>query len=627
MLKKLQLKSGVNRENTRYTNEGGWYDCDKIRFRQGTPEKIGGWQQLSANSYNGTCRSLWPWASLSYATYLGVGTNTKYYNMVGGTFNDITPIQTTTAAGAVTFAATNGSSTITVTSAAHGTTVNTFVTFSGAVSLGGNITATVLNAEYQVVSVLSANTYTITATATANASDVGNGGSAVVGAYQVSAGFANQTPTSGWGAGGWGLGAWGVGDSSTVSLRVWNAQNFGENLIYGPVGGPMYYWKANTSLTTRGTLLSAEVGATDVPLMQNQIIISDASRIVIAFGVNDYGSSTQDPMLIRWSDQESAINWTSVATTQAGSLRLSHGSQIITALQVRQEILVWTDTSLYSMQYLTSEPWWGVQLLSDNISIISNRAAAYSGGVTYWMGADKFYAYDGRTQTLPCDLRQYVFEDFNNDQEQQVFATTVEKFNEIWWFYCSLNSDTIDKYVVFNYLEKLWYYGTMPRTAWIDSSIISHYPISASNGKLIYQEYGTDDNSTGTPAPITAFITSAEFDIDDGDSLGFVWRVIPDITFRGSSAANPAATMYLLPLQNSGSGYNNNTSTNSNQSVAGDSSGAITRIGTYPVEQFTGQINTRVRGRQMSIKVESTALGVQWQLGAPRIDIRPDGRK
>jgi hypothetical protein len=631
-LKKVMLKPGVNRENTRYTNEGGWYDCDKIRFRQGTPEKIGGWQLLSNNTYNGTCRSLWPWASLAGAPYLGVGTNTKYYIMVGGTYNDITPIQTTTAAGAVTFAATNGSSTITVTSVAHGVTPDTFVTFSGAVSLGGNITAPVLNAQYQVVSVVSANVFTITVSAVANASDVGNGGAATVGAYQVSAGYATETPTAGWGAGGWGLGPWGIGSPSDVSIRIWNAQNFGENLIYGPKGGAMYYWQANTSLTTRGTLLSAEVGASDVPLMQNQIIISDASRFVITFGVNDYGSTSQDPMLIRWSDQESAISWTPAATNQAGSLRLSHGSRIVTALQVRQEILVWTDTSLYSLQYLGPPIVWGSQLLSDNISIISNRAAAYSGGVTYWMGADKFYAYDGRTQTLPCDLLRYVFEDFNNDQAEQVFATTVEKFNEIWWFYCSANSDTTDKYVVFNYVEKVWYYGTLPRTAWLDASIISQYPISAgpislSSGRLIYHEYGNDDNSTGTPAPITAFITSAEFDIDDGDSFGFVWRVIPDITFRGSSAASPAVTMYLLPLQNSGSGYNNNTSTNSNQSVAGDSFGAVTRIGVYPVEQFTGQINTRIRGRQMSIKVESTELGVAWQLGAPRIDIRPDGRK
>jgi len=626
-LKKLLLKPGVNRENTRYTNEGGWYDCDKIRFRQGTPEKIGGWEQLSSSTYNGTCRSLWPWTSLSYANYLGVGTNTKYYIMLSGAFYDITPIQTTTAAGAITFAATNGSSTLTVTQTAHGVTAGTFVTYSGAVSLGGNITATVLNAEYQVVATPSVNTYTIVATATANASDVGNGGAAVVGAYQVYAGNAIEVPINGWGAGAWGSGTWGAGGTSFPRLRTWSVQNFGENLIFGPGGGAIYYWKASTSLTTRGTLLSAEAGATDVPLMQNQIIVSDASRFVLAFGVNDYYSSTQDPMLIRWSDQESAVNWTPAATNQAGSLRLSNGSEIVTAIQARQEVLVWTNTALYSLQYLGPPIVWGSQILSDNVSIISNRAVAYSNGVTYWMGADKFYAYDGRTQTLSCDLLRYVFNDFNNDQARQVFATTVEKFNEIWWFYPSLNSNTTDRYVVFNYLEKLWYYGTMPRTAWIDASVLSHYPISASDNKLIYQEIGNDDNFTGTPAPITAFITSSEFDIEDGNSLGFVWRVIPDITFSGSSAASPAATLYLLPLQNSGSGYNDNTSTNSNQSVAGNSSGAITRIATYPVEQFTGQINTRVRGRQMSIKIESTGLGVQWQLGAPRIDIRPDGRK
>jgi hypothetical protein len=641
-LKKILLRPGINRENTRYTNEGGYYDCDKIRFRQGTPEKIGGWQSISENTFLGVCRSLWPWSILNGAKYLGTGTNLKYYISETGTYYDITPIRDTTAPGAVTFAAVTiapYSSTITVSDTAHGCVDGDFVTFSGVASpggLGGNITEAVLEQEYQITYV-DANSYTITAKSPttglpvlSNASDTGNGGAAVVGAYQINVGSVLQSAFVGWGAGTWGGGGWGVGTASVGNdyLRVWNAANFGEDLIYGPSGGTIYYWDATTGTGSRGVAVSSLSGASDVPLFQNQLLVSDTSRFVLAFATNDYGASTQDPMLIRWSDQESAVNWTPAATNQAGSIRLSHGSEIVSALQVRQEILVWTDTSLYSMQYLGPPVVWGTQLLADNLSIVSDRAAAVAAGVTYWMGYDKFYAYDGRVQTLTCDLQKHVFDDFNIDQQLQVFATTVQKFNEVWWFYCSANSTAIDRYVVFNYIEKVWYYGTLARTAWIDSSVVSHNPIAAGYAqKLLYQEYGVDDNTTVTPAPITAFITSAEFDIEDGNDFGFIWRVLPDITFRGSTAANPQVTMYLLPLQNSGSGYNDNSSTNANQSVAGTSYAPITRTATLVVEEFTGQINTRVRGRQMSIKIESTELGVQWQLGAPRIDIRPDGRR
>ena len=634
-LKKIQLKSGVNRENTRYTNEGGWYDCDKIRFRQGTPEKIGGWSPVTPSAtYLGTARSLWPWTTNNAFPYLGVGTNLKYYIESGNVYNDITPIRTpVTATGFVTFAATNGSATITVTNTAFGSSAGDFVTFSGAVSLGGNITAAVLNQNYQIATVISVNSYTITATATANASDSGNGGGATLGAYEVPVGYAINIPLYGWGAGFWGSGGWGTGSTSTSAIRIWNAQNFGQDLIFGPKGGPLYYWSTTGSpLTSRGVALSSLAGASDTPVMQNLMIISDTSRFVFAFGTNDYGTSTLDPMLIRWSDQEDAANWTPVPTNQAGSIRLSHGSYIVAVAQTRQEILVWTDTSLYSLQYVGAPIVWSSTLLTDNISILSDRAWATAAGVTYWMGLDKFYLYEGRTGTLTCDLRQFIFDDIpgiNNNQNEQVFASTVEKFNEVWWFYCSAGSTSVDRYAVYNYMEKIWYYGTMGRSAWMDASVISHLPIAADdvNKKLMYQENGTDDVSTNVAMPITSYITSAEFDLDDGHNFSFVWRMLPDITFRGSSAANPAATMYLLPLANSGSGYNNNTSTNSDQSVASQSSAAITRTGTYPVEQFTGQVYTRVRGRQLSIKVESTALGVQWQLGAPRLDLRSDGRR
>lgn len=616
-LKKLAFKPGVNRENTRYTTEGGWYECDKVRFRQGTPEKIGGWQQISNSQFLGICRSLWPWS-----TYLGVGTNLKYYIEYGGAYNDITPIRSTTAPGEVTFAATNGSAVITATDLLHGGVTGDFVTFSGAVSLGGNITAVVLNREYQIT-VVSVNTYTFTAVATANASDVGTGGAATVGAYQVNTGSDIQNPSVGWGAGAWGSGTWGIGTSGAVTpLQVWNAYNFGGDLIYGPLGGALYYWAASSGIAARGVALSSLAGASDVPLMADNIVVSDASRFVLVFGTNDYGSITKDPMLIRWSDQESAVNWTPAATNQAGSLPLSHGTFIQAVAQVRQEILIWTDTSMYSLQYLGAPVVWGSQLLADNVSIISDRAWATASGITYWMGDEKFYQYSGRTETLNCDLRASIFSDFNFNQAQQVFASTVEQFNEVWWFYCTENSNVVNKYVVYNYVENAWYEGEMARTAWIDDSVVSNVPIAADyNNRLIFQETGIDDNATTVTMPIEAFITSSEFDIDDGHNFGFVWRVLPDISFRGSTAAAPSVSMTLLPLQNSGSGYN------VPQSVAGSSSGTVVRGATVPVQEFTGQINIRVRGRQMSFKVSSVDAGVQWQLGSPRIDIRADGRK
>lgn len=610
-LKKIQLKPGVNRENTRYTSEGGWYDCNKVRFRYGTPEKIGGWSQVSnVNTFQGTARSLWPWASL-----LGVGTNLKFYIMYGGQYFDITPIRDTVTL-TNPFTTSIGLPTVTVTDIAHGCETGDFVTFSGASAVGG----LTLNGEYQVT-VLTVDTYSITASS--NASSTVTGGGTVTAAYQITTGPAIQTPLAGWGAGPWGGGAWGIGSTSLEGLRVWNQQNFGEDLIFGPKDGAMYYWDNSLGLSTRGVNLTSLSGATDVPTVQRAMLVSDASRFVLAFGCNDYGSSDQNLMLIRWSEQESAVNWSPSVLNQAGSLQLSHGSEIIGVLQVRQEILVWTDIALYSLQYLGPPIVWGSQILADNVTLISDRAMATAAGVTYWMGQDKFYVYDGRVQTLPCDLRQYIFSDINTTQPEQIFASTVEQFNEVWWFYCSANNSSAspDRYVVYNYIEKIWYYGTMDRTAWLDASILSSYPISAAGNQLLYQEVGVDDNSTGIAAPIEAYITSSEFDIDDGHNFAFVWRVLPDITFRGSSATNPSATLTLLPLQNSGSGYNNPAS------LGGSDNGPVVRSATVPVEQFTGQVNIRIRGRQMAMKISSDGVGVAWQLGSPRIDLRPDGRK
>ena len=618
-LTKLVLKPGVNRENTRYMSESGWYVCDKIRFRQGTPESIGGWVRVSSATYQGVCRALWNWITLQGANLMAVGTNLKYYIENGGLYYDITPIRKTTT-GTATFAATNGSAVLTVTDATHGLVVGDFVTYTLAVSLGGAITATVLNQEYQIVSVPTANTYTIDVTTLATAGDVGNGGGATVAKYQINVGPEIQIPLVGWGAGSWGSGTWGVGGTSGVSLRLWSENNFGEDLIFGPRGGAMYYWVASTGLTVRGVALTSRGGASNVPTVQNYILVSDVSRFVFAFGCNELGSAIQDPLLIRWSDQESAVDWTPAPTNQAGSLRLSHGSSIQTALQVRQEVLVFTDKAVYSMQYVGAPIVWGAQLLADNVSCVGPNAVTVGSGVSYWMGVDKFYKYDGTVQTLKCDLWQYVFSDINLLQAFQVFASTNEAFNEIWWFYCSKNSTAIDKYVVFNYLENIWYYGTMARTAWIDSGTRNNPVAATYSYNLVNHEVGVDNAESVTPVAINSYIESAEWDPEDGHKFSFIYRMLPDITFRSSTnGSNPQVTMTIVPMKNAGSGFN------SPQSVGGSSDATVVRTAIVPIEEFTGQVFIRVRGRQFIFKVEANQLGTGWQLGRPRVDIRPDG--
>ena len=624
-LKKILPRPGVNRENTKYTTEGGWYDCDKIRFRQGTPEKIGGWVRFSANTFLGVCRSLWNWITLAGLDLVGVGTNLKFYIERGAAYYDITPIRDTVTL-TNPFTATNGSAIITVLDVAHGCITGDYVTFSGATGLGGNITASVLNREYQVT-VLTVDAYTFTATATANATDAAGspGGGTVTAAYQINSGPAFSVPLTGWGAGPWGSGSWGI-SSSTDGLRLWSQAAFGEDLIINPRGGGIYYWDASAGLTQRAVNISTLSGANGTPTIANFILVSDTSRFVFAMGTTDVVTNAYDALLIRWSDQENVASWTPGAISQAGDIRLSHGSTIVGAVQTRQEIIVWTDSAMYSLQYLGAPEVWGVQLLGDNISICSQNSMTLASGVVYWMGIDKFYKYDGRVSTLRCDLRQHVYQNINTAQFGQVFCGTNEGFNEVWWFYCSSDSTSVDRYVVYNYLEDIWHYGTMARTAWLDSALKPN-PIAATySNNLVSHEVGNDDQETATALPINAYITSSEFDLDDGHNFAFVWRLLPDITFRGSTAESPQVTMYLLPLNNSGSGYHvDNVS--ANQSVGGNSFANVTRVATVPVEEFTGQIYTRVRGRQMAIKVESTALGVAWQLGAPRLDLRPDGRR
>jgi hypothetical protein len=612
-LKKLTLRPGVNRENTRYTNENGWYECDKVRFRQGTPEKIGGWQRISSSTFLGVCRSLWNWVTLGSLNLLGVGTNLKFYIEKGGAYNDITPLRATTTLPLDPFTG-NGTTTVTVNAPAHGAVTGDFVTFSGVTGAS----AALLNGEFQLT-LVNANTYTIT---TSSSVPIGaTGGAAVSAAYQINTGAAFSVPITGWGAGTWGSGPWGTGTVTNSPIRLWNQKNWGEDLVFGPRGGGMYYWDASTGITTRGVDLSTVSGANGVPTVQNVVFVSDINRFVFAMGCNEIGSSVLDPMLIRWSDQESAIDWTPAATNQAGSLRLSDGSEIVTAIQARQEIVVFTDSAVYSLQYLGPPEVWGAQTLGSNISIVGQNALAIGSGVVYWMGVDKFYAYDGRVQTLPCDVRRYIFNDFNQAQAAQVFAGTNEGFNEVWWFYCSANSNAIDRYVVYNYLEKIWYYGTMGRTAWLDSGL-RDYPVAATYlNNIVNHEQGVDDNASGTPTAINAYIESAEFDIEDGQNFGFIWRMLPDVTFTGSTAANPALTMTLIPMKGAGSGFN------TPQSLGGSSSAAVTRSATVPIEQFTNIVYIRVRGRQLIMKAQSDALGVAWQLGSPRIDVRMDGRR
>jgi hypothetical protein len=629
-LKKILFRPGVNRENTRYASEalgsvnsgtnaaGGWYESEKVRFRAGTPEKIGGWTRISDETYEGVCRSLWNWVTLGGANLIGVGTNLKFYIELGGEYNDITPLRVVPAPTINNnpFATTISLTLVTVTDTAHGGVTGDFVTFSGATSVGGLD----LNNEYQIT-VVDANTYTITA-ATAASSTATGGGASVVAAYQINVGPEYAVPLTGWGAGPWGAGLWGTGGTSTSSIRLWSQSNFGEDLIFAPRGGGLYYWDQTGGLNARGVLVSSIVGAdADVPSVVLSVFVSDASRFVFAFGCDDYSSSTLNPMLIRWSDQENVLVWTPAPTNQAGSLQLSHGSEIVTAIQARQEIVVFTDSAIYSLQYVGPPVVWASQLLGDNVSIVGPNAVCLASGVVYWMGVDKFYKYDGRVQTLRCDLRQYVFSDINLTQASQVFAGTNEGFNEAWWFYCSAGSNTVDKYVVYNYLEDIWYYGSMERSAWLDSGL-RNYPLAATYiNNLVNHELGVDDNSTATTTAISALIGSSEFDIDDGHNFGFIWRVLPDLTFRNSTSGTPQCTMTLIPFENSGSGATDPRST------AGTSNASIQRIATAPIEEFTGQVYIRVRGRQLIFQMESTLIGTTWQLGAPRIDIKQDGRR
>ena len=737
-LQKLQFRPGINREGTDYSNEGGWYACDKVRFRSGFPEKLGGWIRLSNSTFLGVCRALWNWATLAGANLLGVGTNLKYYIEQGGDYNDVTPIRVTFTANTSPntvncIATTNGSNVVTVTLTGYGGLTNDFVTVSGANAIG-SITAADLNQEHQITYIDTSQFSFIVANA-ANSTGSG-GGSTINVAFQIQTGLDVFIQGTGWGAGTWpsyitstltdpftctspgttvtvtqtahGLSngnsvafnsisgnvcgiasapfikafsisvvnvnaysfstiigsttfttsdngptggtvvvstpvapvrGWGAAADVGIGqqLRLWTNDNFGEDLIIAPRGGANYYWDATLGITSRAVELSTLASGSTVPGTSytyadfvpnrtNQVIGSAIQRFVIAFGSNPYDptdpTATFDPLLVRWSDQEDPFMWVPDATNQSGEYRLNIGSFIMTAESTRQEILVWSDAAIYSMQYLGPPYIWGFQLLQDNISVMGPNATITINNITYWMGADKFFIYSGRVETLPCSLWQYIFNDINKDQAFQVFASSNERYSEVWWFYCSENSNVVDKYVIYNYLERAWSYGTMDRSFWLDSPL-RQYPMAAdiANNRVLYHEAAVDDVSGLNPVPIEAFIQSSDFDIGDGHNFGFVWRILPDLTFNGSNVNQPKVTMTVRPRRNSGANYG----TADSPEVPSDQNYTTQR--NYDVQLFDGQVYTRLRGRQMAFRITSTDLGVAWQLGTPRIDIRNDGRR
>ena len=701
-LTKLQFRPGVNREYTSYSNEGGWYDGDKIRFHLGYPEKIGGWQKYSNNSFIGTARRLHNWVAIDGSNFMGVGTTVKYYIEEGEAFFDITPIRITTAAGAVTFSATNGSTTITVTDIAHGAVAGDFVTFSGAASLGGSISAVVLNAEYQIDTVIDSNTYTITTIIPANASDTGNGGASVVGSYQINTGLNTTVGGTGWGAGlyggrtlgglqtivneggtfsavdttltvlnaspfpstgtilidrelitysgksgndltgltrgvngtsadshanastvflavgnsdpnldftGWGSSAAG-GIIPVSELRLWSHDNFGEDLIINPRDGGIYYWDKTNSLASRAVEIGTLGGASNTPIIAKQVLVSDLDRHVIAFGCNAQGGTDQDNLLIRFSDQESITDWTATATNTAGDLRLGSGSTFVQAVETKREVLVWTDKSLHSLRFIGPPFTFGLQQLASNITIMGPKAAVATEDYVFWMGIDNFYVYAGQTTQLPCTVRDYVFTDFNKEQAEKVVSGVNSQWGEVVWFYPSASSEENDRYVIYNYLEKVWYYGTLSRSAWLDRGI-RQYPIAAGGNYLYNHEIGQDDDG----AAMESFIESSQMDVGDGERFTFLKRIIPDVKFEGSTAINPAVDFTIKARNYPGGNY-----------LQTDTKTA-TRTATAPVEQFTENLDIRARGRSFAFRLDSSGSGVRWKLGSPRVDIRQDGRR
>jgi len=717
-LTKLQFKPGINRETTSSSNEGGWFDSDKIRFRFGFPEKIGGWAKYSSESFLGKCRALKAWMALDNTKYLGIGTSQKYYIEDGLTFTDITPVRETTSAGGISainapsttinasinasattisltsvtnFApfgfikigsevieygsvdSTNndllgctrgaksttasshssgaavGTSTLKITDANHGVTANSFVTISGALALddhgsgtdsSGNMSVAILNQEYQVYTVdtANANTYYINARTAetsiknitsdgaiadtlvfSNSNDDQTGGSSIIGTYQANVGLDDSIVSKGWGAGPWNAGTWNTTVPSIDTMRIWSHDNFGEDLLLNIRDGEIAYWSKSGGTSTRAVLLSSISGANKTPTVAKQIMVSDQNRHIIVFGCDSEAvPGTQDPLLIRFGSQESLTEWETTATTTAGELRVGSGSQIIMAIETRQQILVFTDVSVHSMQHVGDPFVFGITQVAEGITVAGPLAGIAAENSVFWMGQNEFYVYAGSVQRIPCTVKDYVFSDFNKDQIEKVVASLNSAFAEIWWFYPSSSSTENDRYVVFNYEQKIWYYGNITRTAWIDRGV-KNLPIAASSDNYIYShETGFDDGSTSPSSAISAHIQSSQIDLGEGDSFVLLSKIIPDITFRDSSSSTPSANLTLFTKNFPGKNYAQNQAGTVTQSVAGTTS---------VVEQFTDQINLRVRGRSFSVKVESTGKETGWRLGTPKLEVRPDGRR
>ena len=626
-LQKLLFKPGINREATAYANEGGWFNSNLVRFRKGLPEKIGGWAKATVNSFKSTGRALHAWVDLDGTKYLGLGATWKYYVLEGDVFNDITPIRATTTNG-ITFAATNGSSTITATDSSHGAVVDDFVTISGAVSLGGVVTAAVLNQEYQITSITT-NTYTFTAkdtdgdTVTANSSDSGNGGTGVDGSYQLNVGLDVYVASTGWGSGTYGAGTWGSVSAlgSTNQLRIWTHDNFGEDLLINPRGGGVFYWDESSGTSTRAVALSSLSGANLTPTLALQVLVSDVDRHVICFGadpLNDSGTARTgaiDPMFIAWSDQEQAEEWQPLPTNTAGSFRLSAGSAIIGAVRSRQETLIWTDTSLYSMTFVGQPFTFSINLVNEGVGLIGPKAMINTPKGVFWMDKKGFYTYTGQVQELPCSVDDYVFSDLNQDQTYQVFGFVNKAFDEVGWFYCSGTNTVIDKYVTYNYTENLWMIGELSRTCWIDEGIFSDPKATGSTddvGYLYNQEHGVDDDGS---AMTNVFIESSDFDLGEGDDYQFISKIIPDIRFIGNADTGASGQTLDLVLKR--------------RNFPGES---LTTALTSSCTSVTTKIDTRMRGRQAVFRIQSndddtTVTGMSFRAGATRIDLKPDGKR
>ena len=622
-LQKLRYKPGVNRDVTSYTNEGGWVDSDKVRFRLGFPEKIGGWVKRSSNTYLGSARSLFPWTALSGTKFLGVGTNIKYYILNGTEFNDITPVRVTTT-GEATFSVGDGFTVATVTDNAHGVNAGDFVTFTNAASLGGNVTAAVLNQEFEIITVPTADTFTINISVTGNSSDSGNGGGSTVAAYQIDCGLDTQVGGTGWGAGTWSRGGWSTAFDVgvTAELSLWNEDNFGEDLLLNLRDGAIYYWDATSEGTSARAINLVDVpNANNAPTVAKQVMVSDNSRHIIAFGTNTIGTAVQDPLLIRFSSSESLTDWSPVPTNSAGDLRIGSGSTFMAAIETKREIVIFTESTLHSMQYLGAPFSFGIQPLSTGITIMGPNAAVAVEDAVFWMGQDSFYLYEGGAKQLPCMVKEKVFFDFDYSQKDKVYASHNAEFSEVTWFYCSDSNSTANGgtgqnnlYVTYNYAEQVWYYGTLGRSSFIDRGTFQ-YPIGAEGGYLYDHEVGYDDDGSAMAASIEA----SPIDVGEGERFVFISKIIPDITFQGSTGATPSASMTLSMQDYPGSSYG--------QAETDTVTSSAISTTTVPFEQFTTKADIRLRGRSFAFKIGSTALGVRWRLGSPRIELRQDGRR